>query len=55
VDEFLTQTEKYIRDITHRVVKLKAKEEAQEAAQEAIAEVRTDMRMQLHTHLSMDA
>lgn len=41
VDEFLQQTEKYIKDLTHRLVSYKAKEEAQEAAQEAIAEVRT--------------
>jgi len=39
VDEFLQQTEKYIKDLTHRLVNYKAKEEAQEAAQEAIAEV----------------
>lgn len=39
VDEFLQQTEKYIKDLTHRLVSYKAKEEAQEAAQEAIAEV----------------
>lgn len=41
VDEFLQQTEKYIKDLTHRLVSYKAKEEAQEAAQEAIAEVCT--------------
>lgn len=41
VDEFLQQTEKYIKDLTHRLVSYKAKEEAQEAAQEAIAEVGT--------------
>lgn len=41
VDEFLQQTEKYIKDLTHRLVSYKAKEEAQEAAEEAIAEVRT--------------
>lgn len=40
VDEFLQQTEKYIKDLTHRLVSYKAKEEAQEAAEEAIAEVR---------------
>lgn len=39
VDEFLQQTEKYIKDLTHRLVSYKAKEEAQEAALEAIAEV----------------
>lgn len=39
MDEFLQQTEKYIKDLTHRLVNYKAKEEAQEAAQEAIAEV----------------
>jgi hypothetical protein len=41
VDEFLQQTEKYIKDLTHRLVSYKAKEEAQEAALEAIAEVST--------------
>lgn len=41
VDEFLQQTEKYIKDLTHRLVSYKAKEEAQEAALEAIAEVCT--------------
>lgn len=40
VDEFLQQTEKYIKDLTHRLVNFRAKEEAQEAAQEAMAEVR---------------
>lgn len=39
MDEFLQQTEKYIKDLTHRLVSYKAKEEAQEAALEAIAEV----------------
>jgi hypothetical protein len=43
VDEFLQQTEKYIKDLTHRLVSYKAKEEAQEAAQEAIAEVCTTL------------